>query len=276
MRRRNFLVVLGTTGIWLSAARAQRSAVRLVGYLNLAAPGPAAPFVAAFRQGLAEAGYIETKNLAIEYRWADYQSDRLPALAADLVARNVEIIVTGGGPLAALAAKRATSKIPIVFTAVGDPVANGLVASLARPGGNVTGLSILVVELNAKRLDLLSELVPQAKVIALMANPNGAEPQRIVNDVQEAAHAKGLRLLVLQAGTETEICVRSVAWHRAMLFRPSMSSAKPWPPAAWPATDPARSSSVTRRVSTREGFSRESSPRTCWCSSPPRSNWRSI
>src|SRR5215472_2718335 len=167
----------------------------VIGYLSGTASGPNAPFVAAFRQGLGEAGFIGGQNVTIEYRWADNHFDRLPTLAVDLVNRKVDIIVTGGGPSSALAAKHATSTIPIFFTAVGDPIAAGLVESLARPGGNVTGFSVLVVELNPKRLELLSELVPQATVIALLVNPNSSSTERIVGDVQEAARVKGCSFL---------------------------------------------------------------------------------
>jgi putative ABC transport system substrate-binding protein len=217
VRRRNFFVVLSGVGGWVMAARAQQKAMPVVGYLSLATPDLAAPFVAAFRQGLAEVGYVDTKNVAIEYRWAENQLDRLPALATDLVNRSVGVIVTSGGPAVALAAKRATSKIPILFTAVGDPLAAGLVTSLARPGGNVTGLSILVVELNAKRFELLTELVPKATVVALVVNPSSSATERIVKDVQDAARAKGLQLLVLDARTEPEIdaAFRSIVSLRA-------------------------------------------------------------
>ena len=143
--------------------------------------------------------------MAIEYRWAEGRYDRLPALAADLVGRKVDVIVASGGAAAALAAKNATSTIPIVFIGVGDPVAVGLVASLARPGGNLTGVSILAVELMPKRLELLSELVPQARVIALLVNPNNPNAERIMRDMQEAARAKGVQLPILKAGTESEI-----------------------------------------------------------------------
>jgi ABC-type uncharacterized transport system substrate-binding protein len=141
----------------------------------------------------------------IEYRWAEGSYDRLPALAADLVGRKVDLIATGGGTDAALAAKSATSTIPIVFAGGGDSVANGLVASLARPGGNVTGVTFLGVELLAKRLELLSELVPQVRVIALLVKPNNANTERMVQDGQEAAHAKGVQLQILKAATESEI-----------------------------------------------------------------------
>ena len=152
--------------------RAQQKAMPVVGYLNSTWPDPHAPFVAAFRQGLSETGYVEGQNVAIEYRWAEGQYDRLPALAADLAGHKVDVIATSGGDPSALAAKRATSTIPIVFVIGGDPVAEGLVASLARPGGNLTGVSFLTRELMPKRLELLSDLVPQARVIALLVNPD--------------------------------------------------------------------------------------------------------
>src|SRR5712671_5780402 len=170
--------------------RAQQKAMPVVGYLGSSAPGPTVPWTAAFRQGLSETGYAEGQNLAIEYRWAESRYDRLPALAEDLVRRNVDVIATGGTP-AALAAKNATSTIPIIFN-VGDPIELGLVASLSRPGGNLTGFSNLTVEMNPKRLELLSELVPQAKVIALLVNQNNRNPERNIKDVQEAARAKGV------------------------------------------------------------------------------------
>ena len=205
MNRRKLMLLLGGTMTPLRSLRAQHKAIPVIGYLSSTASGPNAPFVAAFRQGLREAGYVEGENVTIEYRWADNHFEKLPALAADLVNRKVDIIVTGGGPSSALAAKHATLTIPIFFTAVGDPIAAGLVDSLARPGGNVTGFSVLVVELNPKLLELLSELVPRASVIALLVNPNSSSTERIVGDVQEAARAKGVQLLVLKAGSETEI-----------------------------------------------------------------------
>src|SRR5262249_25714905 len=175
-----------------------------VGYLNPTSPGAAAPVTAALLRGLSEAGYVEGQNLVIEYRWAEGQNDRLPALAADLVARKVDLIAAIGGG-AALASKNATATIPIVFMGVGDPVETGLVASFARPGGNLTGVSVFAIELNPKRLELLSELVPQARVFALLVNPNSPNAERIIADVQQAARAKGLQLHILRAGTEGEI-----------------------------------------------------------------------
>ncbi len=205
MNRRELLILGGTAIVLPRAARAQQKAMPVIGYLNSTSPGPYAPFLAAFRQGLGETGYVEGQNLAIEYRWAENHLDQLPTLAADLVGRKVDMLVTAGGPPPALAAKHATSTIPILFTAVGDPVAAGLVASLARPGGNVTGFSILVVELNPKRLELLCELVPEARVIALLVNPKNPSSERVISDVQEAARAKGVQLPILKAASESEI-----------------------------------------------------------------------
>jgi putative tryptophan/tyrosine transport system substrate-binding protein len=203
MRRRDLTALLGGAAIaWPVAARAQQKAMPVVGYLHFASPGPFAPFLAAFREGLSETGYVEGQNLAIEYRWAEGRYDRLPALAADLVARKVDVIVAASPP-SARAAKSATSTIPIVFSSA-DPIGEGLVASLARPGGNLTGVSILTAELMAKRLELLSELVPHAGVIALLVNPNNPNTEPMIRDVQDAARAKGVQLPVLKAGVESE------------------------------------------------------------------------
>ena len=191
MRRRNLMTVLAGAAAYPLLADAQQKAMPLIGVLGLASPGPYAPFVAAFHRGLSETGYVEGQNLAIEYRWAEGRYDRLPALA-DVVA---------------LAAKSATSTIPIVFIST-DAVEAGLVASLARPGDNLTGISLFAVELVAKRLELLSELVPRPGVIALLVNPKGATTERIireVGEVQYAARAKGVQLDILKAGTESEI-----------------------------------------------------------------------
>jgi len=162
MRRREFMLLLSGAMTAARALRAQQKAMPVIGFLGSESPGPYAPFVAAFRQGLSETGYVEGQNLAIEYRWAEDHYDRLPALAADLVGRKVDLIVSSGSP-SAPAAKSATSTIPIVFPALGDPVGAGLVASLAQPGGNLTGSSIMAIELMAKRLELLSELVPRPR-----------------------------------------------------------------------------------------------------------------
>ncbi len=205
MKRREFVFLLGGAAVaWPRAVRAQQKAMPVIGYLSSVLPSPNAPYLAAFHQGLSETGYIAGQNLAVEYRWTEGHYDRLPALAADLVGRRVDLIVTSGGPVPALAAKSATSTIPIVFVA-GDPVGEGLVASFARPGGNLTGFSLMAMELMAKRFELLSELVPQARVIALLVNPNNPQTERIMRDVQEAARTKGLQLPVLKAGSENEI-----------------------------------------------------------------------
>jgi putative tryptophan/tyrosine transport system substrate-binding protein len=206
MNRRELMLLLGGAMTAARALRAQQKATPVIGFLGGASPGPFAPFVAAFHQGLSETGYVEGQNVTIEYRWAEGRYDRLPALAADLVVRKVDVIATSGGPVPARAAKNATVTIPIVFVA-GDPVGEGLVASLARPGGNLTGVSILSTELMPKRLELISELVRQARVIALLVNPNtGAERMEgMIRDVQEAARAKGVQLHILKAGSESEI-----------------------------------------------------------------------
>jgi putative ABC transport system substrate-binding protein len=207
MKRRDLIIALGGALAWPLAARAQQKAMPVVGFLSTgnASPGPVAPLVAAFRQGLSETGYVEGQNVAIEYRWAEGHYDRLPALAADLVGRKVDVIVSTGGTPTALAAKNATSTIPIVFRAGIDPVGDGLVASLARPGGNLTGVSMLIDELTPKRLELLSELVPQAKVIALLVNPKNPATENVMRDVQKAARVKGLQLPILKANSESEI-----------------------------------------------------------------------
>src|SRR6266481_4270937 len=175
MKRRELLLLVGSAMTAPRALRAQQKAMSVIGILSSGSPN--APLVAAFRQGLSEAGYVEGQNLAIEYRWAESHYDRLPALAADLVGRKVDLIMASSPP-SALAAKSATSTIPIVFRSGADPVRDGLVASLARPGGNLTGVSLLADELTAKRLELLSELVPRAGVIALLMNPNNAHHSR--------------------------------------------------------------------------------------------------
>ena len=206
MRRRKFVALLGgVVAAWPFAARAQQKAMPVIGVLY-AGPRSASfgPFMDAFRQGLSEAGYVEGQNLAIEYRWAEDDYDRLPSLATELVGRKVDLIVASSPP-SARAAKSATSTIPIVFRGGADPVADGLVASLAHPGGNLTGVSFAPNELTTKRLELLSELVPQAGLIALLVNPNSANAERVIRDVQEAARTKGLQLHVLKASNESEV-----------------------------------------------------------------------
>ena len=205
MRRRDFISALGgTAAAWPLAARAQQPALPVVGFLNAGSPKPLANLVAAFRQGLSETGHIEGQNLVIEYRWAEGDYDRLPALAIDLVRRQVAVI-SAGSPQAALAAKAATTTIPIIFTSGGDPVELGLVSSFNRPGGNVTGVSFLVNELGAKRLELLREVVPTAVSMGFLANPNRASFEAETKNSQQAAQALGVQLIILNASSEGEL-----------------------------------------------------------------------
>ena len=183
---------MAATALSTGMVRAQQKAMPVIGYLSVGAPGPSAPFVDAFREGLSEAGYVEGKTVAIEYRWSEDRYDQLPALAADLVSRKVDLVVTGGGTATGRAAKNASSTIPIVFVGGDDPVAAGLVASLARPGGNLTGVSVLSVQLNPKRLELLHELVPRAGVIGVLLNPNSPTNERVTLDLQNAARVTGV------------------------------------------------------------------------------------
>jgi putative tryptophan/tyrosine transport system substrate-binding protein len=203
MRRRELMLLMGGAMMAPRTLRAQQKAMPAIGFLGGTSPGPNAANVAALRQGLGDTGYVEGQNVAIEYRWAEGSYDRLPALAADLAGRKVDVIAIEGGPHSAVAAKNATSTIPIVFV-VDDPVAAGLVASLARPGGNLTGVSLMNTELIPKRLELLSELVPQAGVIALLVNPNNSNAERVIRSAQEAARARRVQLYILKAGAEGE------------------------------------------------------------------------
>ncbi len=186
MRRRDLITLLGGAAtLWPRAPAAQEKAMPVIGFLKSGSPAPSAPYVAGFRQGLADAGYVVGENVAIEYRWAEGLYDRLPALAADLVGRKVDLIATNAIP-SALAAKSATSTIPIVFEVGTDPVRGGLVTSLGRPGGNLTGVAFMLVELVPKRLELLSELVPRATVIALLVNQNNSNTEPTESEIDAA------------------------------------------------------------------------------------------
>jgi putative ABC transport system substrate-binding protein len=205
MRRRDVITLLGgAAAAWPLAARAQQTSMPVVGFLNSRAPGDDPHVLAAFRRGLKEAGYVEGQNVAIEYRFAESQYDRLPALAADLVRRQVAVIAANG--IAAQAAKAATATTPIVFVAGFDPVEVGMVANLNQPGSNITGVSILDVELGPKRLELLHELIPTASIFAVLVNPSDpARAETESRDLQAAARALGLQLHVLHASTERDL-----------------------------------------------------------------------
>ena len=203
MRRRDFIkAIAGSTAIWPLVARAQQPATPVVGFLQTASPSGYSAFMASFLSGLKEAGYVEGVNVTIDYRWAEGQIDRLPALAANLVSRQVAVIVASGGDAPGLAAKRATDKIPIVFMSGGDPVKAGLVESLNRPGGNITGVSFIVSELIPKRLELLHELALTATAVGALVNPNYPAVDLQQRELREAAAAKGLKINIANAGAE--------------------------------------------------------------------------
>jgi putative ABC transport system substrate-binding protein len=202
--RRGFITLGGAAVSWPVVARAQQPTMPVIGFLNGGSPGPFAVNVAAFRQGLGETGFAEGRNVAIEYRWAEGQNDQLPALAADLVRRQVAVIATGV-PASALAAKAATTTIPTVFIVGDDPVRLGLVTSLNRPGGNVTGVNMFTSKLESKRLGLLRELVPTAALMAFLLDPNSSIATDRLKDIQEAAHAVGQQIHILHASSEREL-----------------------------------------------------------------------
>jgi putative tryptophan/tyrosine transport system substrate-binding protein len=223
MRRREFITLLSGVAAWPLVARAQQAAMPVVGLINAGVPEPAAYRVTAFRQGLSEAGYVEGKSVAIEYRWAEGRYDLIPELVADLLRRQVAIIATPGSTDAALAAKAATSVVPIVFADGEDPVKLGLVASLARPGGNVTGIAVPATELDGKRMRLLRELVPAVTSIGVLLNRSRPAFDVQSKDIQEAAHAVKQEVRILQASSEHEIGFAfavAAAWRPGALFVP--------------------------------------------------------
>ena len=206
IKRRNFITLLGVAAAWPLAAGAQQMVLPVIGYISAALPEQLPTnYLTVFRKGLAEVGFVEGKNAAIEFRFAHLDIDRLPELAADLVRRRVAVIVAPGNAAAALAAKAAMTTIPIVFDIGGDPVETGLVASLNRPGGNITGVAQMNAELSAKRLGLLHELVPRAVNIALLVDPNNPSAEVVIRETQTAASAIGLQIEIIRAGSPREI-----------------------------------------------------------------------
>jgi putative tryptophan/tyrosine transport system substrate-binding protein len=205
MNRREFVTLLGGAAAWPAAARAQQSAMPVIGILASVSPAPYASYIAAVKEGLRQTGYVEGRNVAIEYRWAEGQYDRLPQQAIELVDRGIAVIVlVGGGPTTA-AAKAATATIPIVFVTGEDPVKSGAVASLNRPGGNATGVSLLTVAMEAKRLQLLHELMPNAAVVAIIVNPNNPQADEQLQELQAAARTLGVQVEAFKAGSPSEI-----------------------------------------------------------------------
>jgi len=206
MRRREFIAFVGgTAAAWLLPARAEQSTVPVIGFLNAASPRPFANYVAGFRAGLKETGYVDGQNVAIEFRWAEGHYDLLPEMAADLVRRKVAVLAATGGAPSITAAKATTTTIPIVFTIGTDPARAGFVSSLSRPGGNITGVNLFVVAMESKRLGLLRALIPGVQLIAVLLNPNRQTYAQQKSDVEEAAHAIGQQVHLLSASNETEI-----------------------------------------------------------------------
>ena len=225
MQRRDFIKgIVGSSTAWLVAARAQQPAMPIVGYLSSGTPAGFAPFVRAFRQGLSETGYFEDRNVTFQFRWAEGQDDRLPALAADLVDRQVAVIVASGSLHPAIVAKAATSTIPIVFTGGADPVKFGLVASLARPGGNATGAINFSPVVTAKRLELLRQLLPSGSTIAVLSNPTDPNNEVQVTEVKVAARAMGQPVHIVNAGSERDF---DAAFAEIMRYRASCGISPP-------------------------------------------------
>ena len=205
MRRREFITLLGCAAAWPPAARAQRAAMPVIGFVKRTTPEDFANFVTAFRRGLAETGYFEGQNVTIEYPYALNRLDQLPALMAELVGRGVTVLAATGGTISARAAKAATTTVPIVFTTGDDPIKAGIVSSLVRPGGNITGVSVFTARLGSKRLALLHEMVPTASPIALLVNPTNPDTEEEAKDIQEAAPSLGLQIVIVRAGKESDL-----------------------------------------------------------------------
>jgi putative tryptophan/tyrosine transport system substrate-binding protein len=206
MKRREFItLVSGAAAAWPLAARAQQPAMPVVGFVRITTPEDSAHFVAAFRAGLNEAGYVEGQNVRIEYRYALNQLDRLPAIMAELIGRGVSVLAATGGTISGRAAKAATTTVPIVFTTGDDPMRVGLVASISRPGGNLTGVSVFTARLGSKRLGLLREMVPTASPIAVLVNPTNPDTEEEAKDIEEAARGLGVQILLVRAGTADDI-----------------------------------------------------------------------
>jgi putative ABC transport system substrate-binding protein len=297
--RREFITLLsGTAVAWPLAAHAQQTAMPMIGFMNGGSLEAQARLSAAFRQGLSETGYIEDHNVKIEYRWAESQYDRLPGMAADLVRRQVTVIAGTGTP-AALAAKAATTVIPIVFETAGDPIKLGLVASLNRPGRNITGVTQLSSELVSKRLGLLHDMIPTATIIGLLVLPTDPRAETQTRDMQEAAHALGLQIHVLNASTEAEIDTafailaqlrasallvgtgesfslggpnNSWRWQHDRGCLQFISIASSRRPVVSSPTERALPIPIAKPVSTPVGFSRERSPPTCRSCDRPSSS----
>ena len=205
MKRRAFVTLLGGSAVWPLAARAQQPAMPVIGFVRITTPEDSAHVVAAFRRGLAETGYIEGQNVTIEYRYALNRLDQLPALMAELVGRGVTVLAATGGTISARAAKAATTTVPIVFTTGDDPTKVGLVGSLARPGGNITGVSVFAARLGSKRLALLHEMVPTASPIGVLINPTNPDTEDEAQDIQEAARSLGLQIVTVRADKENDL-----------------------------------------------------------------------
>jgi putative tryptophan/tyrosine transport system substrate-binding protein len=280
MKRREFITFACAAAAWAITARAQQP-MAVIGYLHSGSPSPNAHLVAAFRRGLMESGYVEGRNVMIEFRWAEGRYDELPALAAELISHRVAVIVTQGGDPPPLAAKSATSTIPIVFTCSSDPVKLGLVESLNRPGGNITGVWLYTSLLGTKRLELIRQLLPANTLITVLVNPDNPNAQTDTTELQDAARTLGQSISFVKARTEAEIDAsfatfddqrisllvntdpfflarrdQIVALGHAIVFRRSMRNANLSRPAALSATERALRTGITRLVFTRRGFSR--------------------